>query len=208
MLDMRYLVFLASIIIAFCTTSHAQGTKSPVQYRAITVITQPKAAVWIDGVGWGKANSDGRLEIKTVSPGIHTIRVRADGFKEKMQPLTVPQKGEVAVTLVKTTDEAELAFQEGERMAFSDREKSVEAYRRAISLRPKYPEAFVALARVLTEMQDTDEALKAIVSRPQTPARLCRGVSGRGPYSQRKRRRGRGRHRVQTSNHRGQRVSA
>ncbi len=164
MLDMRYLVFLASIIIAFCTTSHAQGTKSPVQYRAITVITQPKAAVWIDGVGWGKANSDGRLEIKTVSPGIHTIRVRADGFKEKMQPLTVAQKGEVAVTLVKTTDEAELAFQEGERMAFSDREKSVEAYRRAISLRPKYPEAFVALARVLTEMQDTDEALKAIVS--------------------------------------------
>lgn len=133
-------------------------------FRAITVVTEPSASVWIDGVGWGKTDKSGRMEIKTVSAGPRSLRVRADGFKEKTVPLTAAQKGEISVSLVKTTDEAELAFQEGERMAFSDRGKAVAAYRKAINLRPRYPEAFVALARVLTEMQNTDEALEAILA--------------------------------------------
>lgn len=133
-------------------------------YRAITIVTEPKASVWIDGVGWGKTGADGRLAIKTISPGPHSIRVRADGFKEKIQPLTAAQKGEIAITLVKTTDEAELAFQEGERQSFRDREKAVAAYEKAIELRPNFPDAYVSLARALIEMLDTDGALEAIKS--------------------------------------------
>ncbi|MBK9769006.1 MAG: tetratricopeptide repeat protein [Chloracidobacterium sp.] len=49
-------------------------------------------------------------------------------------------------------------------MAFSDREKAVEAYQRAIKLRPNYPDAYVALARVQTEMQDTEDALGSILA--------------------------------------------
>lgn len=131
-------------------------------YRAITIVTEPKASVWIDGVGWGKTTTNGRLEIKTISPGAKTIRVRADGFKEKSQPLAASQRGEITVTLVKTTDAAELAFQEGERQAFQDREKAADAYRKAIELRPNYPDAYVALARVLVEMVDTEGALEAL----------------------------------------------
>ena len=156
-------IVAAFLVAALAGLVSAQAAK-PTVFRAITVVTEPSASVWIDGVGWGKADKTGRKEIKTVSAGTHTLRVRANGFKEKTLPLTAVQKGEIIVTLIKTTDESELAFQEGERMAFSDREKAVEAYQRAIKLRPNYPDAYVALARVQTEMQDTEDALASILA--------------------------------------------
>ncbi len=155
-------VSAAFAILLISVTVFSQAGQ--VKFRSITVVTEPKASVWIDGVGWGKADAAGRKEIKTVSPGPHQIRVRADGFKEKVQPLTAAQSGEIKVVLVKTTDEAELAFQEGERLAFTDREKAAAAYRRAIKLRPNYPDAYLALARVQTEAQELEDALEAIVA--------------------------------------------
>lgn len=149
----------------FSAVTYAQPGKSPAatQFRAITVITQPDTSVWIDGVNRGKTDTSGRLEIRTVSSGPHSLRLRADGFKEKSQPLSAAQKGEINIILVKTRDEAELAYQEAERLTGADREKSAEAYRRAIKLRPIYPEAYLGLARVLSEAGDLDEAKAAIV---------------------------------------------
>src|SRR5437764_11925166 len=110
------LIFVAIVMAA--ASAHAQATRSApsAQLHSITVISQPGAVVWIDGVKFGKTDKAGRLDIKTVSGGTHTLRVRADGFKEKSQPLTAAQKGEIRVDLVKTTDDAELAFQEAERL--------------------------------------------------------------------------------------------
>lgn len=165
LLFIKNLVLVVAAVALFSTVPFAQASKTGVmQFRAITIVSEPSAKVWIDGVGWGKTDKTGKLEIKTLSAGAHTLRLRADGFKEKYQPLTAVQKGEIKVTLTKTTDDAELAFQEGERMAFVDREKAADAYRRAVKLRPNYPEAYVALARVLTEMQDTTEALVAVLA--------------------------------------------
>lgn len=134
------------------------------QVRSIMISTEPSATIWIDGVRYGKTDSDGKLTIKTVATGAHTLRVRADGFKEKTQTLTATQRGEVKIVLVKTTDEAELAFQEAERLTTVDREKASEAYERAIKLRPNYPESYIALARVLSEAGDLEDAKKAIAS--------------------------------------------
>lgn len=145
----------------------AQAKKSAVttgQFRSITVSTTPSAKVWIDGVYYGKTNASGELTIATVAAGAHTLRVRCDGYKEKSQPLAATQRGEIKVVLVKTTDEAELAFQEAERLAFTDREKAIEAYQRAIELRPAFPDAYLALARVLTETGDVEDAEAAIAS--------------------------------------------
>src|SRR5436190_22019284 len=133
------------------------------QQRAITVSTEPNATVWIDGVRYGTTDKDGTLTIKTVAAGTHGLRLRADGFKEKTQPLTAAQRGDVKVVLVKTTDDAELAFQEGERLSSQDREKSAAAYRQAAKLRPNYPEAYLALARVLSDAGNLADAEKAVV---------------------------------------------
>ncbi len=134
------------------------------QTRTVTVITEPKASVWLDEVLRGKTDENGKLEIKPITAGAHKIRVRADGFREALQNLTAAQKGDLNVTLVKTTDQAELTFQEAERLSLSDREKAIAAYRKAIGLRPKYAEANLALARVLLANNDLDGALKAIAN--------------------------------------------
>lgn len=138
--------------------------KKAAPLRSITVITEPGASVSLDGVGWGKADTSGKLLIPTVSAGPHSLRVRAAGFKERTSAVSAVQKGDITLPLTKTTDEAELAFQEAEKLAYSDRDRSAEAYRRAIKLRPNFPDAYVGLARVLTEAGDPEEAMKAVLA--------------------------------------------
>ncbi len=151
----------------FTQVAYSQG-KRPVtaaaQFRAVTIVTQPAASIWIDGVLFGKAGTDGRLEIRSVSSGTHSVRVRADGFKEKSQTLTAAQKGEIKIALVATTDKAELAFQEAGRLTMSDREKAIAAYEQAIKLRPNYPEAYLALARTQSDTGDLEDAQRSINS--------------------------------------------
>jgi tetratricopeptide (TPR) repeat protein len=130
--------------------------------RSITVRTEPNASVWIDSVLFGKTDAAGKLVIRTVPSGSHTLRIRADGFKEISKPITPAQKGELSLPLSKTTDEGELAFQEAGRLASVDRDKAAAAYRRSIKLRPRYAQAYIELARVLLDAQKPFEAAKAI----------------------------------------------
>lgn len=154
-------------MLVISTTALAQARS----FRTITVISEPNATVWIDGVRYGSTNADGRLIVKTVSPGKHTIRVRADGFAEATKPLTAVQKGDMAIPLARTADEAWLAFQEGERQTASDRAKAADAFRKAIKLNPKLAAAHIGLARVLSDGGNQEEALAAIKSLRQISPR-------------------------------------
>lgn len=146
-------------VFALLISAHRPATAQTT--REITVITEPKATVWLDGLKRGTTDADGKLFIKSVTAGKHVLRVRADGYKEVSQNLLAAQKGDVKIALVKTTDKAELAFQEAERLALSDRQEAIKAYEKAIKLRPKFPEAQLALARVLMDSGDVEGALKA-----------------------------------------------
>jgi tetratricopeptide (TPR) repeat protein len=75
-------------------------------------------------------------------------------------PLTPAQRGTIKIALAKSNDEAELTFQQAEEMRETgkDRTKAEELYRRALELRPKFPEAHVGLARLL-EKSNSEEAL-------------------------------------------------
>lgn len=151
---------IAAFCLVFALTNFAQTSKNSA--RSVTVVTEPNASVWLDDILRGKTDESGTLTIKPVAAGARKIRVRADGFKEASQNLLAAQKGEVKIALEKTNDPAELAFQEAENLAGVDREKAVAAYRKAIGLRPKYAEAQLALARILSAMNNTDGALTAI----------------------------------------------
>jgi tetratricopeptide (TPR) repeat protein len=143
-------------ILAQPTTSSAVS-----QSRSLTVVSEPGATVFIDGIRFGRTDKSGKLSIRALSAGRHMLRVRADGFKEIEKPLPAVQ-GEVKISLIKTTDAAELAFQEAERLIIQDRDKAAEAYRNAIRSRPGYIAAYIGLARVLSDNGDYDGALKAI----------------------------------------------
>ena len=147
---------------ALVSTLPAAAQKSVL--RSLTIVSEPNASVWINDVNYGKTDAGGRLALKTFPTGTHRIRVRAGGFKEVSQPLPATATGELKIALVKTTDEAELAFQQAEEMSAIDREKAIELYKKAVRLRPKYAEAYLGMARIYAGKNEPGEALKAIAN--------------------------------------------
>jgi lipopolysaccharide biosynthesis regulator YciM len=184
-----FLHIIALAIIAAAPDTHAQQRRKPVPQtdrsapvaaskatqakprvvpaKSITLKSEPQAIVWLDEVRRGVTDEAGQFEIAKVSSGRHTLRVRAAGFAERTLSLLPTQRGLVLVPLKRTTDEAELAFQQAEaareRTATDEaRGEAVELYRRALSLRPRFPAAHVGLARLLLELNDYDAALDAV----------------------------------------------
>lgn len=146
-------IFLVTILLA--------GSVFAQTIRSVVIVTEPAATVWVNGVRYGATGEDGKLTVRLAGAARASVRVRALGFKEATQPIA-PAAKELKVTLTKTTDEAELAFQDAERLTAIDRPKAAEAYRKALKLRANYPEANVGLARTLAEMGAIEDAFKAI----------------------------------------------
>ena len=79
----------------------------------------------------------------------------------------LPGRKSLAIKLVRTTDQAELTFQEAElarEQARDDeaRRKAEELYRSALKLRPAFPAARLGLARVLLDLNKFQPALAEI----------------------------------------------
>jgi tetratricopeptide (TPR) repeat protein len=128
----------------------------------LNITTQPGAVVWVDEVRRGAADAGGKLQLR-LTPGRHTLRVRAKGFAERTLALLPGQRGALSVALAPTTDAAELAFQQAEEA----REKgnnaaAVESYRQALKLRPRFAAAHLGLARALEAQGNTDGALEEL----------------------------------------------
>lgn len=150
-------------------TTPAATSATPRAGQTLIIRTEPHASVWLDEVRRGVSNEAGQLQIEKVAAGRHTLRVRAVGFSERVVPLLPTQRGVVALRLTRTTDEAELAFQQAEaaREQATDenaRREAVKLYRRALALRPRFPAAHVGLARVLLDLNETDDALEEIAA--------------------------------------------
>jgi tetratricopeptide (TPR) repeat protein len=168
---MKLKICLAGLLLIACSdVASAQRRASPDpggNERTLTVVTEPNAIVWVDQIRRGTTDAGGTLAQLKVSAGAHTLRARAAGFKELTMPLTAGQRGEIRVRLVRTTDEAELSFQQAEtaRETARDaegRQKAAELYRQTLKLRPAFPAAHVGLARVLLDLNDTNGALAEI----------------------------------------------
>ncbi|MCM3904659.1 MAG: tetratricopeptide repeat protein [Pyrinomonadaceae bacterium] len=162
----RLLVLVALLLFANAVFAQRPLSTDGPSSRTLTITSEPNAIVWIDEIRRGVTDDSGKLTVKNVSPARHSMRVRANGFKESTVPI-LPGKRSANVKLVRTTDAAELAFQEAETLrekAKDDeaQQRAVEAYRRALKLRPSFPAARVGLARVLLELNQYREALAEI----------------------------------------------
>jgi tetratricopeptide (TPR) repeat protein len=148
------LVVALLLFLVVAPSIHAQAS--------LTITSEPNAVVWIDEIRRGVTDASGKLTLTKVSAGRHSVRVRANGFKETSATL-LPGRRALAVKLVATTDPAELKFQEAE----TAREKgslqnAADLYREAIKLRPAFPAAQVGLARVLLSLNEFKDAHAAI----------------------------------------------
>ncbi|HEX2270401.1 MAG TPA: tetratricopeptide repeat protein [Pyrinomonadaceae bacterium] len=140
--------------------------------QQLVITTEPNAIVWIDDIRRGTTDDSGKLSLTKVTPRRHTVRVRANGFKETTATL-LPGRRALSVKLVPTTDPAELAFQKAETAREKARdtaakEAAAELYRETIKLRPAYPAAHVGLARVLLDLERFNEALASIDAARET----------------------------------------
>jgi tetratricopeptide (TPR) repeat protein len=182
------LKFLFVITLAFVASgasnasaqqrTRKQSAASSSKTKALTIRATPGAVVWLDEVRRGATNADGQLKLAKLTPARHTLRVRANGFKEKVVTLMPAERGPLDIKLAPTTDEAELLFQQAEDArdkARDDEAKraAVELYRQALARRSRYPAARVGLARLLADLNDFDAALdeidKAREARPVYP---------------------------------------
>jgi tetratricopeptide (TPR) repeat protein len=160
---------LSLLILLIFGVSAVFAQRAPVggAVKTVTVVTEPSAFVWVDNYKRGLTGKDGKLAVK-IGAASKQIRVRAVGFKEATAALTPASRGEIKLALTPTTDSAELIFQKAETWretakTEADKRKIEEQYKNAIKLRPKYPEAYVGLARLYLEaFKDTAEAMEAI----------------------------------------------
>jgi len=171
--NVRRMKSVSSIACLLITLSGVALAQRPRQtpptgsIRTVTIVSEPKAIVWIDEIRRGVTDDGGRLGSLKLSAGPHNLRIRATGFKETSTPITAIQRGEISVRLVRTTDQAELLFQRAENAretARDDpgRQAGADLYRQALKLRPAYPAAHLGLARVLSDLNDTNGALGEI----------------------------------------------
>jgi tetratricopeptide (TPR) repeat protein len=134
--------------------------------QQLVITTEPNAIVWVDDVRRGTTDASGKLTLTKVTPRRHTIRVRANGFKETAVPLVAGRRA-ISVKLVPTSNEAELMFQKAEtaRETARDgaaRQKAADLYRESIKLSPSNAPAHVGLARVLLDLGNFNDALDEI----------------------------------------------
>lgn len=160
------------IAIVLCLVSNPTFSqrRTAVSSRAVsvslTINTEPNAIIWIDEIRRGVTDASGKLELKNVSPGRHVLRVRANGFKETSAPLIAGRRS-LVVRLVRSTDRAELLFQQAEEArekAKDDtaRQNAAELYRQTLKLRSAFPAAHLGLARVLLDLNQFQQALSEI----------------------------------------------
>jgi len=162
---------LVSVLLLLSAATVLLGQQSPSATKPkvlLTLTTEPNASVWIDEIRRGNTDESGKLEITTLKPGRHRVRVRAMGFREVTVPL-VSGRRQLAVKLVRTTDRGELLFQQAEsarEKARDDeaRKQAIELYQDALKVKPTLASAHVALARLYLELNDYNQALTHITA--------------------------------------------
>jgi tetratricopeptide (TPR) repeat protein len=158
---------MSMALVAASVAAQPRARTQATSARTLTVLTEPAAIVWMDEIRRGTTDSSGKLLLSKVSSGTHTLRVRASGFKEATMPVAALARGEIKVRLLRTTDEAELLFQQAEAARESARDdsargKAADLYRESLRVRMANAAAHVGLARVLMDSNDADGALSEI----------------------------------------------
>lgn len=162
----------------------AAATASTTALSTVTIQTKPKTTIWINDLRRGTTDESGNLSIQKIKAGRHTLRLRATGFAEKVQPLVVTRNQTFNIALAPTTDAAELAFQQAEVLRESgaaNLAQAIELYRKAIAARPRFAAAHLGLARALSDAGEHEEALKQVaLARRARPANAeASAVEGR-----------------------------
>lgn len=164
--EFRHALIAIGLLATFPFLSLGQERPPAAVPIVLTITSEPNAIVWIDEIRRGVTDSSGKLNLNKLRPGRHSVRVRANGFREATVSL-LPGRRQLAVKLQSTSDQGELIFQRAEtarEQARDDeaRKEAAQLYLDALKMKPKLAAAHVGLARVLLDLNDYKEALSHI----------------------------------------------
>src|SRR2546423_9797191 len=96
--EMRLRLCIAGLLTALLGSGvvaqpRARSRVQSTSARALIIVAEPAAIVWLDEIRRGTTDAGGRLMLPKVSPGTHTLRVRASGFKETMEAVSAGARG-------------------------------------------------------------------------------------------------------------------
>ena len=152
---------LLAAAIASLMVSLSGATPRVSEPATLKVTTgQAGSVVFINNVRHGTTNEESALELK-IKAGSYSVRVRTVGFSDWKGSvvLTSGATRTLKVTQQPTSDEALLHYQKADELRDKLKHKdAVKEYEQAITLRPVFPEARVALTRSLIPLQRFQEA--------------------------------------------------
>jgi tetratricopeptide (TPR) repeat protein len=157
----------AALAVAVALASATAQTRQRTATLAIAG-AEPRAVVLVDGIRHGRTDASGARTITTLAPGRRAVLVRQPGFADHRQVVTLAagRTATVRPKKVPLEDEAELAFQRADDLAYSG--KSAEAiplFTQAIEGRGgRYAAAQIGLARAHLALKDTERATAAITA--------------------------------------------
>jgi hypothetical protein len=175
----RPLCGLTIIVLALLMPVPAQARGQKAGKKDVDTVSTPRRAtgalkvvtgragsvVFINNVRHGVTADNGELDLPRVISGSYTLRVRTVGFTDWGGPVVIAAGGNrtLKVSQQPTTDQAILHYQKGDQLRDSGKNRdAVKEYEQALSLRPVFPEARIALARSFTTLQDFEGAEKQI----------------------------------------------
>jgi predicted Zn-dependent protease len=133
---------------------------------ALKVVTgQQGSVVFINNVRHGVTDDKGQLDLPRAWAGSYPVRVRTVGFVDWNGSVVITSGGNQSLKVAQqpTADQAVLHFQKGDQLRESGKNRdAVKEYEQALSLRPLFSEARIALARSHTTLQDFEGAEKQI----------------------------------------------
>jgi tetratricopeptide (TPR) repeat protein len=154
------------LILAMPCEAASQKSTGPGAGRGLTgalkVVTgHTGSVVFINNIRHGATDESGSLDLPRVKAGSYPVRVRTAGYVDWRGSVSVrPGASRVLkVSQQPATDQALLHYQNGEALRDAGKnEEAVKEYRKAVELRPVFPEARVAMVRSLVTLQDFAEA--------------------------------------------------
>jgi len=158
-------LILLSILATPYEASSRQSARPPSgrgATGALKVVTgRPGSVVFINNIRHGTTGESGEVDLPRVKAGSYPVRVRTAGFVDWRGSVSIaPGSSRVLkVSQQPATDQALLHYQNGETLRDTGKnDEAVKEYRKAIELRPVFPEARVAMVRSLITLQDFAEA--------------------------------------------------
>jgi Flp pilus assembly protein TadD len=154
-------VTLIAVMIGSLLVSLSGATPGVAEPATLKVVTgRAGSVIFINNVRHGTTNEEGSLDLK-VKAGSYPVRVRTVGFSDWKGSVVLASGAArtLKVNQQPTSDEALLHFQKGDDLRDKLKSKdAVKEYEQAITLRPVFPEARVALTRSLISLQRFQEA--------------------------------------------------